>query len=248
MLSRPGLVFPSLRGPVIGFAGVLMGAVGLVLLLACTNLANLLLARASRRQREIAIRLSVGASRLRLIRQLLTESVLLSAAGGLVGFALALGINRLLVAFQPPTDMNLALDLHADYLVLGVTALLSVLTGALFGLVPALQATNPELASALKERVSGESRYQSRWRNSLVVAQGALSFVLLIAAGLVVRSLHTPNRSNLVLSPATWSRFRSTSVCKAMTALAAAPSTSKWRSASARCPASDRPPSPALSR
>jgi macrolide transport system ATP-binding/permease protein len=189
MLSRPGLVFPSLRGPIIGFAGVLMAAVGLVLLLACTNLANLLLARASRRQREIAIRLSVGASRFRLIRQLLTESLLLSVAGGIVGFILALGINQLLIAFQPPTDITLALDLHADYRVLGLTALLSVLTGALFGLVPALQATNPELASALKERVSGESRYQSRWRNALVVAQGALSFVLLIAAGLVVRSL-----------------------------------------------------------
>ncbi len=189
MLSRPGLVFPTLRGPIIGFAGVLMGAVGLVLLLACTNLANLLLARASQRHREIAIRLSVGASRFRLIRQLLTESLLLSSAGGVVGFILALGINHLLVAFQPPTDITLALDLHADYRVLGLTALLSVLTGALFGLVPALQATNPELASALKERVSGESRHQSRWRNSLVVAQGALSFVLLIAAGLAVRSL-----------------------------------------------------------
>jgi len=189
MLTPPGLVFPTVRTPFIGFAGVLMLTVALVLLIACTNLAGLLLARATRRRKEIAIRLSLGASRAQLVRQLLTESLLLALAGGVVGVLLAVWLIDLVIAFKPPLSLPLLLDLQLDWRVLGFTVVLAALTGALFGLLPALQATKPELVPALKDASALGGYRRSRLRSTLVVAQVALSLVLLIAAGLVVRSL-----------------------------------------------------------
>jgi len=189
MLTPPGLILPTVRTPFIGFAGVLMLTVALVLLIACTNLAGLLMARAAGRCKEIAIRLSLGASRAQLVRQLLTESVLLALAGGGVGVLLAVWLIDMVMAFKPPISIPLLLDLQLDWRVLSFTVVLSLLTGTLFGLLPALQATKPELAPALKDESSLGGYRRSRLRNTLVVAQVALSLVLLVAAGLVVRSL-----------------------------------------------------------
>jgi len=189
MLTPPGLISPTVRTPFIGFAGVLMLTVALVLLIACTNLAGLLMARAAGRCKEIAIRLSLGASRAQLVRQLLTESVLLALAGGGVGVLLAVWLIDMVMAFKPPISIPLLLDLQLDWRVLSFTVVLSLLTGTLFGLLPALQATKPELTPALKDESSLGGYRRSRLRNTLVVAQVALSLVLLVAAGLVVRSL-----------------------------------------------------------
>ena len=189
MLTPPGLISPTVRTPFIGFAGVLMLTVALVLLIACTNLAGLLMARAAGRCKEIAIRLSLGASRAQLVRQLLTESVLLALAGGGVGVLLAVWLIDMVMAFKPPISIPLLLDLQLDWRVLSFTVVLSLLTGTLFGLLPALQATKPELAPALKDESSLGGYRRSRLRNTLVVAQVALSLVLLVAAGLVVLSL-----------------------------------------------------------
>ena len=189
MLTPPGLVFPTARTSFIGFAGVLMLTVVLVLLIACTNLAGLLLARATGRRKEIAIRLSLGASRARLVRQLLTESVLLALAGGIVGTLLAMWLIDLVMAFKPPISLPLLIDLQLDWRVLSFTVVLSLLTGTLFGLLLALQVTKPELVPALKDESALGGYRRSRLRNTLVVAQVALSLVLLVAAGLVVRSL-----------------------------------------------------------
>src|SRR5262245_37528145 len=189
MLTPPGLIIPTFRTPMIGFTGVLMLTVALVLLIACTNLAGLLLARATGRRKEIAIRLSLGASRARLVWQLLTESVLLALAGGGVGVLLAVWLIDLVIAFKPPMMIPLQLDLQLDWRVLSFAVVLSLLTGVLFGLLPALQATKPELVPALKDESALGGYRRSRLRNTLVVAQVALSLVLLVAAGLVVRSL-----------------------------------------------------------
>jgi predicted permease len=189
MLTPPGLIHPLLRGPVVGFTGVMMLTVGLVLLIACTNLANLLLARATERRKEIAIRLALGASRRRLIRQLLTESVLLSVAGGMVGFLIALWIVDLAVAFKPPIDFPLTINLSVDARVFGFSLLVSLITGVLFGLVPAWQATRTDLVSDLKDATLQAGARRSLLRSGLVIAQVALSLVFLVAAGLVVRAL-----------------------------------------------------------
>jgi macrolide transport system ATP-binding/permease protein len=169
---------------------LLFAVVGLVLLIACANVANLLLARASARRREIAVRLALGASRRRLIRQLLTESFLLALLGGVAGLLATQWTVRLLPQFFPVNDAN-GLDLSVDWRVLVFTLGVSLLTGLLFGLAPALQATRLNLLPALKNEVSVYSQRRRRiaLRDVLVIAQLAMSLVLLVSAGLFVRSL-----------------------------------------------------------
>ena len=169
----------------------LMAIVGLVLLIACSNLANLLIARASARQKEIAVRLALGAGRWPLIRQLLVESTLLSLAGGAVGVILAAWMDRALISFQPPDVGGIALSTTPDGPVLLFALMVSLATGVIFGLAPGLLATRPELASTLKDEAgSVAGGGSSGLRKGLVVAQVALSLVLLIGAGLFLQSLN----------------------------------------------------------
>jgi predicted permease len=168
---------------------ILMGMVGLVLLIACANVANLLLARAAARQQEIAVRLAIGASRFRLARQLLAESLLLSIFGGALGLAAAFWTTDWLVALA--AGSHFTLELQPDLRVLGFNFGLAVLTGILFGLAPAFQATRPNLTAALKQESLAAPGLGGRFelRKLLVVAQAALSVLLLIGAGLFVRTL-----------------------------------------------------------
>jgi len=174
---------------------MLMAMVGLVLLIACANLANLLLARSGARQREIAVRLALGAGRGRLIRQLLTESALLSLGGAALGGALAKwGSAALVGAISSPEQHRFAfLDLAPDFRVLAFLAGIAVLTGALFGLAPALRATRLSPQDALKRNSRGMTERRGRWSLSrtLVAAQVALSVILVAGAGLFVRSFYT---------------------------------------------------------
>jgi len=188
-IDAPGFILPDLRGAVVSFTWVMMAAVGLVLLVTCTNLAGLMLARATDRRKEIAIRLAMGANRLRLIRQLLTESILLSFVGGIAGVLLAVWILKVLLAFKPPIDFPLALDVGVDWRVLLFSLAVSVIAGAFFGLAPALQATRPNLVGTLKDTAAQGGAVKTRLRSVLVVAQISISLVVLIAAGLVVRTL-----------------------------------------------------------
>jgi predicted permease len=168
---------------------VLLGAVSFVLLIACANLANLLLARATARSREMAVRAALGASRMRLLRQFLTESVLLAAGGGAMGLFAAFWLVRLLVAFGPEQVPRLH-DVAINPAVLAFAGVISVLTGILFGIAPAWRASRSELQSALKEASAraGAGREKLRLRNGLVVLETACSLLLLVAAGLLVNS------------------------------------------------------------
>jgi macrolide transport system ATP-binding/permease protein len=173
---------------------LLMMVVGVVLLIACFNVANLQLARATARQREIALRTSLGASRARILRQLLTESLLLSLLGGLGGLFVGVWALDLLQALQPPSLFPIELNLSPDWRVFVFTLLLSGSAGILFGLSPALQGARSDPLAALKEQTPAlsRSRGKARLQNALVVAQIALSLVLLVTAGLFARSLqHT---------------------------------------------------------
>ncbi|HEX3876887.1 MAG TPA: ABC transporter permease [Bryobacteraceae bacterium] len=168
----------------------LMGIVGLVLLIACSNLANLLIARASSRQKEIAVRLALGAGRGRLIRQLLVESLMLAGMGGALGVGLAVGIDQALIDFLPSGHTPLSLSSTPNWMVLAFTFVVTLLAGVLFGLVPALQSTRPQLANTLKDQAGGVIRGGSAGlRKCLVVAQVSLSLLLLIGAGLFMESL-----------------------------------------------------------
>jgi putative ABC transport system permease protein len=186
-------VDPQAYDQLVSIAGLLLAVVAMVLLIACANVANLLLARASARRREIAVRLAMGASRIRLVRQLLTESVILSLGGGVGGLILAVWTVDLLKSAPPPSGMfAFTLDYKLDVRVLAFTIALSLATALIFGLAPALQASRPDLVPALKGEASaiGPGRRRFRLRNVLVAAQVALSLVLLIGAGLFLRSLN----------------------------------------------------------
>ena len=182
---------PGFRDNFVKAGGLLMTIVGLVLLIACANVANLLLARAAVRQKEIAVRLSLGASRGRLVMQLLTEGTLLAFVGGAVGLLLAYWAQSVLWSYRPPFLQADAIDLHPDARVLLFTIAVSIVTGVLFGLAPAVQASRPDLVVELKERTSAPtgSSHLFSLRNLLVTAQIALSLVALIGAGLFLRSL-----------------------------------------------------------
>ncbi|HXI23961.1 MAG TPA: ABC transporter permease [Pyrinomonadaceae bacterium] len=187
-----GVKLEPLSNVVVGDIGlalyVLLGAVGFVLLIACANLANLTLARVGARQKEIALRTALGASRLRIVRQLLIESVMLAIGGGVVGLLLAFWAVRWVVSLSADTIPR-AREISIDPRVAWFTLLVSVVTGVLFGLAPALQVSRPDLTDALKE--SGRSTAgirTNRLRNALVVSEVALSLVLLVGAGLMIRS------------------------------------------------------------
>ncbi|HEY1965460.1 MAG TPA: ABC transporter permease, partial [Acidobacteriaceae bacterium] len=169
---------------------VLLGAVGMVLLIACTNAANLMLTRAAARQREIAVRLALGAQRWRVVRQLLTESLLIACVGGALGLAMALVGVKLLVSLLP-ANFPRAHDIHVSAPVFLFTLLVSVAAGVLFGLAPALQASRTDPKEGLHRggRATTGGGRQSRLRNALVISEVSLACVLLIGAGLMLRSL-----------------------------------------------------------
>jgi putative ABC transport system permease protein len=196
--SGHGVKIQVLTDVVIGDIGlalyVFLGAVGFVLLIACANLANLMLARIGGRQREIAVRSALGASRLRIVRQLLTESLMIAVAGGGAGLLLAIWAVRWLVSLNLEAIPRVH-EISVDTRVAGFTLLISVATGVLFGLAPALQVSKPALTDALKEsgRTTAGLR-KNRLRSALVVSEVALSLVLLVGAGLLIRSFAKLNQ------------------------------------------------------
>jgi predicted permease len=183
-------IHPTMRTAQVGLSAVIMGVVGILLLVACVNVSNLFLARARDRAREMAVRLAIGATRGQLLRQLLVESLVFSLLAGAAGIVVAVVGIGLLNQISLPMDVGIRPDLQLNGTVLAFTFGVTVLAGLLFGLAPALQATRPSLVPALKgEEPAGESR--SRVRQGLIVAQMALSIILLTGSGLFVSNLRT---------------------------------------------------------
>jgi putative ABC transport system permease protein len=180
--------------------GVLMGVVGLVLLIACVNLANLLLAQSASREKEMSVRSAMGAGRGRIVRQLLTESVLLAAIGGAAGLLVALWGRSVLWSFRPPFLADASIDLSFEPRVLLFTAGISVLTGVLFGLAPAIRVSRTNLNEVLKAgcRTGAASASSNRIRGALVMSEIGLATVALIGAGLFVRSMQAAQRGSRV--------------------------------------------------
>ncbi|MGA2588481.1 MAG: ABC transporter permease [Bryobacteraceae bacterium] len=189
VLTPPGLAGNYIRGAVIGFAAALFGVSCLVLLVACTNLASILMARAADRRKEIALRLAVGAGRGSLVRQLLTENLVIAILGGAGGALLAVWITDALAAWRPPADFPLVIKAEPDGRVFLFALLVSVVTTLLFGLLPALQAARTNLAGALKNEAISEKLRHWQLRDYMVATQVGLSAVLLVCSVLVVRSL-----------------------------------------------------------
>jgi predicted permease len=182
---------PNARDGVVAATALLMTVVGLVLLIACANVSNLLLGRALQRRREIAVRLAIGATRGRLVRQLLTESIALALPAAALGILIAQWARGGLLALLPAFPISVALKLDLDWRVLLFTMAIGVTSGVLFGLLPALQASKPDVVEALKDtdRTGGPARHRFGVRDFLVVGQVALSLVALVGAGLFLRSL-----------------------------------------------------------
>jgi len=239
--DRGVAVYPLWRDPSSATAilapvlGLLMAVVGIVLLIACANLANLLLARGAGRQREVAVRLALGASRRRIVAQLMTESALLALAGAAVGLAVAAWTSRLLGAFVPPTPLPIVTDANVSPGVFLFGVALALATTVVFGLAPALQASRPELVPSLKETLGAIGTRRRAWiRATLVVAQVSLSVVLLVGAGLFVRTLQNTEHADvgfdledgllasIDLLPAGYDQARGTAFFKALRARVAA--------------------------
>lgn len=202
-LQSAGALIAGSETPAYALMAVLMIVVGLVLLVACANVANLLLARATGRQREIAIRLAVGAGQRQLVRQLLLESFLLALAGAGVGFLLAAVAAHAISSVQLPLPFPVAFDFNVDWRVALFTLGLSAMTALAFGLVPALRASRPDLVGSLKESTAGFGHSpRSRMRNTLVIVQVSLSLVLLTTAGLFLRSLGNASSIDIGFKPA----------------------------------------------
>ncbi|MFN2531803.1 MAG: ADOP family duplicated permease, partial [Pyrinomonadaceae bacterium] len=205
LFSPRGIMIGPIREMAVTSSRLAGAAVLTVLLIACANVANLLMARAATRRKEIAVRLALGATRGRLIRQLLTESVLLALVGATAGLLLAYWINQLLMAFKPPfpPPFNFSLDLSFDIRTFAFTFLLAIATGMIFGLVPALQASRPDVFPALKDESNAEGQ-GVRWlnlRSALVITQVALSLALLISTGLFLRTLRYARQIDLGFRP-----------------------------------------------
>ena len=205
LISPQGIMMGPIREIAVTSSRLAGATVLTVLLIACANVANLLMARAARRRKEVAVRLALGATRWRLIRQLLTESVLLALVGATAGLFLAYWINQLLMAFKPPfpPPFTFTVDLSFDIRTFAFTFLLAIATGVIFGLVPALQASRPDLLPALKDESNAESQ-RVRWlnlRNALVITQVALSLALLISTGLFLRTLSYARQIDLGFKP-----------------------------------------------
>ncbi|HUQ82148.1 MAG TPA: ABC transporter permease [Gemmatimonadaceae bacterium] len=191
--ERATRIPPQVRGPALGFVALLMGTVALVLLVCCANVAGLLLARATGRLKEVGIRISLGASRGRVIRQMLTESVLLALLGGVVGTMSAVWAGRALMALGTPAQIPvpISLDLSPDYRVMWFTLAITLVTGVVFGLAPALRASRADVVSALKSDTPSMQLGGRRFslQGALVVGQVALSMLLLVGALLFLRTL-----------------------------------------------------------
>jgi predicted permease len=206
-LTEAGKGFSSLRKPYGETLQILMATVALVLLIACANVANLLLGFAVKRRREIAVRIALGAERARIIRQLITESLLLSGTGGVLGIVVAAAISRLLVALISAGPTPLSLGFEIDWLVLGFTIAVSLATGVLFGSVPAIRASRVDVNTSLKEgKASMALPKRMAFGRALVAGQVALSLALLVTAGLLLRSFRNLitidtgfNRQNVLL-------------------------------------------------
>ena len=190
-----GLIPGEMRFIVAGFLAVLMAFVGLVLVIACFNVTGMLLVRASHRRREVAVRVAMGASRWRIARQLLTEGAMLFTLGGAAGLLTAVWMRDLLLAFVPDLPVPLRLDLSLDWRVLGFALALSLLSGMLASLAPALQISHTDPIVALKEDTPGSPR-RIRMRNALVLGQMAVTLILLVCGGLFARSLQRAARVN----------------------------------------------------
>jgi macrolide transport system ATP-binding/permease protein len=200
--EREARLPPQLLGSVSAFLALLLGLVFLVLLVACANIAGLLLARAIARRREMAIRLSLGASRVRIVRQLLTESVLVAIAGGVLGILFAAWAMDVIASFRPPLPIPVLTEFAIDTRVLLFAIGLSLLTSIFFGMIPAWQSARPDLLPALQGRaplIGGRRRVNLR--GALVVLQVAFSLLLLVIAGLFVRSLQQAHRIDLGFNP-----------------------------------------------
>ncbi len=194
--------WPAYRGSVVRYLSMLGAVVGLVLLLACFNVANLLLARAARRGRELAVRLSLGASRARLARQLLVEGLLLSFLGGAAGLLLADWTTRFLSAFPKAFLVPLTATGGPDARVFGFALIISIVTGLVFGVAPMRHASSIDLAATLKVSAEGAARGHVAARDILVVAQVALSLIILFGAGLFLRTLRNAEAADIVADPA----------------------------------------------
>jgi putative ABC transport system permease protein len=200
--AKPLTVPPFVRGAALGAGAVVMTAFALILLIACANVANLMLAHGATRSREIAVRLSLGATRALVIRRLLIESLLLSIAGGALGSIIALGSFKTLLALVLPTVAPvglppLGLDVSPDFRVLAITIALTFGTGVLFGLVPALHSSRPDLHSVMKQdSAGGGNRRGGRLQATFVGAQVALCMVLMIGAGLLLRGLQAAHSTD----------------------------------------------------